>query len=93
MTICPLLQSSCLPHSIPDREKVLQFSMGCPVILPPESFLSLRLPFVYGVQLEDGSLHSLNPFEEQPHLTAYIMKGTALRVVSNRSNLDPASVT
>ncbi|KAL0436373.1 UNVERIFIED_CONTAM: hypothetical protein Sradi_0345200 [Sesamum radiatum] len=84
---------SCLPPSVPDREEKLRFSLGCPVILPPESFLSLRLPFVYGVELEDGSLHSLRPFENQPQLTAYIMKGTALQVVSNRGNLDPALVT
>ncbi|KAI3450630.1 hypothetical protein Pfo_007295 [Paulownia fortunei] len=91
----PIIQFelSCLPPSVPDRETKLQFSLGCPVILPPESFLSLKLPFVYGVELEDGSLHSLKPFENQPQLTAYIMKGTTLRVVSNRSNLDPASVT
>ncbi|KAK6163466.1 hypothetical protein DH2020_000330 [Rehmannia glutinosa] len=77
----PIIQFelSCLPPSIPDRERKLQFSLGCPVILPPESFLSLRLPFVYGVELEDGSLHSLKPFENQPQLTAYIVKGTTLR--------------
>ncbi|KAK4409005.1 protein SMG8 [Sesamum angolense] len=74
---------SCLPPSVPDREQKLRFSLGCPVILPPESFLSLRLPFVYGVELEDGSLHSLRPFENQPQLTAYIMKGTALQEVES----------
>ncbi|KAK6163427.1 hypothetical protein DH2020_000291 [Rehmannia glutinosa] len=58
-----LCKLSCLPPSIPDRERKLQFSLGCPVILPPESFLSLRLPFVYGVELEDGSLHSLKPLK------------------------------
>lgn len=86
-------ESSCLPPSVPDREQKLRFSLDCPVILPPESFLSLRLPFVYGVELEDGSLHSLKTFENQPHLTACIVKGTAFRVVSNRSNLDPAMIT
>ncbi|KAG8362668.1 hypothetical protein BUALT_BualtUnG0052700 [Buddleja alternifolia] len=91
----PIIQFevSCLPPSFPDREKKLRFSLGCPVILPPESFLSLKLPFVYGVELEDGSLHSLKPFENQPQLTAYIMKGTTLKVASDRSNLDPGLVT
>ncbi|XP_057804529.1 uncharacterized protein LOC131019918 [Salvia miltiorrhiza] len=84
---------SCLPPSVPDREQKLQFSLGCPAILPPDSFLSLRLPFVYGVELEDGSLHSLKPFENQPHLTAYIMRGTTLQVMSNRSALNPESAT
>ncbi|GFQ05057.1 protein smg8 [Phtheirospermum japonicum] len=91
----PIIQFefSCLPPSIPDRERKLQFSLGCPVTLPPDSFLSLRLPFIYGVQFDDGSVHSLKPFENQPQMTARIVKGTTLRVVSNRSNLDPASVT
>lgn len=87
------MQLSCLPPSIPDREQNLQFSLGCPVILPPDSFLSLRLPSVYGVELEDGTVHSLKPFENQPQLTAYLVRGTALRVVSDRSNINPASVT
>ncbi|OMO84382.1 Smg8/Smg9 [Corchorus capsularis] len=64
----PVIQfeASCLPSSVPDHEQKLQFSLGCKVILPPESFLILRLPFVYGVQLEDKSVHSLNPFEDKP---------------------------
>ncbi|XP_047970991.1 uncharacterized protein LOC125214136 [Salvia hispanica] len=82
---------SCLPPSIPDREQKLQFSLGCPAILPPDSFLSLRLPFVYGVELEDGSLHSLEPFENQPHLTACIKRGTALQVMPNQGALNPES--
>lgn len=90
LATCPTIQfeTSCLPLSIPDREQKLQFSLGCRVVLPPESFLTLRLPFVYGVQLEDGSLHPLNPFEHQPELTAWITKGTTLQVVSKGSSLD-----
>ncbi|KAL8501309.1 hypothetical protein ACS0TY_020742 [Phlomoides rotata] len=84
---------SCLPPSTPGREQNLQFSLGCPVILPPDSFLSLRLPSVYGVELEDGTVQSLKPFENQPQHTACLMRGTALRVVSDRSNINPASVT
>jgi len=71
-----------LPPSVPDREKKLQFSLGCEVILPPESFLTLKLPFVYGVQLEDGNKHPLNPFEQQPEMTAWIAKGTVLQILS-----------
>ncbi|CAA2956349.1 uncharacterized protein LOC111400298 isoform X1 [Olea europaea subsp. europaea] len=83
----PVIQfeASCLPTSVVDSEKELQFSMGCQVILPPESFLSLKLPFVYGVRLEDGSLHSLKPSEHQPHMTAWITEGTTLQVVSKIS--------
>ncbi|XP_059300409.1 uncharacterized protein LOC132052751 isoform X1 [Lycium ferocissimum] len=86
----PVIQfeEACLPPSEPDRKKKLQFSLGCQVILPPESFLSLRLPFVYGVQLENGNLHPLMPFEQQPQLTAWIAKGTTLQLVSKDSNHD-----
>ncbi|KAL5580123.1 hypothetical protein UlMin_012565 [Ulmus minor] len=88
LATCPLIQfeASCLPSSIPDREQKLRFSLGCEVVLPPESFLSLRLPFVYGVQLEDQSLHPLNYFEHQPERTAWITKGTALQIVSKRNS-------
>ncbi|CAL5432227.1 unnamed protein product [Camellia sinensis] len=76
LVTCPVIQfeTSCLPPSVLDREQKLEFSFGCPVILPPESFLSLRLPFVYGLQMADGSLQSLRPFEHHPELTAWITK-------------------
>ncbi|KZV39325.1 hypothetical protein F511_23462 [Dorcoceras hygrometricum] len=77
---------SCLPPSVPDRDQKLQFSLGCPVILPPDSFLSLRLPFVYGLELDGGILHSLKPSEYQPELTAWITKGTTLQVVSDKKS-------
>ncbi|KAG2674150.1 hypothetical protein I3760_13G121800 [Carya illinoinensis] len=90
LATCPIIQfeESCLPISIPDREKKQQFSLGCRVILPPESFLTLKLPFVYGVQREDGSLHPLKPFEHKPELTAWISKGTTLQVMSKGSSID-----
>ncbi|PRQ33372.1 hypothetical protein RchiOBHm_Chr5g0056861 [Rosa chinensis] len=88
LATCPVIQfeASCLPPSIPEREQQLRFSLGCQVVLPPESFLTLRLPFVYGVELEDGSLRSLNCFEHQPEATAWITKGTALQVISKRNS-------
>ncbi|KAG5131918.1 hypothetical protein GLYMA_13G322000v4 [Glycine max] len=88
LATCPVVQfeTSCLPPSVPDREQKLQFSLGCEVILPPESFLTLKLPFVYGVQLEDGNKHPLNPFEQQPEMTAWITKGTVLQILSKGNN-------
>ncbi|MED6221482.1 hypothetical protein PIB30_055194 [Stylosanthes scabra] len=88
LATCPNIQfeTSCLPMSVPDRERKLQFNLGCQVILPPESFLILKLPFVYGVQLENGNKHPLNPFEIQPEMTAWITKGTALQILSKGSN-------
>lgn len=80
------LKTSCLPPSVPDSEQKLQFSLGCQVVLPPESFLTLKLPFVYGVQLEDGKKHPLNPFEQQPEMTAWVTKGSILQILSKGSN-------
>ncbi|XP_062105153.1 uncharacterized protein LOC133816861 [Humulus lupulus] len=89
LATCPLIQfeASSLPPSVSDREQKLQFSLGCEVLLPPESFLTLRLPFVYGVELEDGNSHSLKYFEHQPEATAWITKGTALQIVSKRNSI------
>ncbi|XP_061345397.1 uncharacterized protein LOC133291191 [Gastrolobium bilobum] len=88
LATCPVVQfeTSCLPSSVPDRERKLQFSLGCQVVLPPESFLTLKLPFVYGVHLEDGNKHPLNPFEQQPEMTAWITKGTVLQILSKERN-------
>lgn len=70
------------------HEQQLQFSLGCQVILPPESFVSIRLPFVYGFQDKDKGLLPLNPFEPQPELTAWIMQGTALKAIFKGSSSD-----
>ncbi|KAK9158647.1 hypothetical protein Scep_005221 [Stephania cephalantha] len=48
--------ASCLPPSVMDCERQSKFSIGCRVILPPDSFLTIRLPFVYGVQREDTKI-------------------------------------
>ncbi|KAK6247261.1 hypothetical protein QUC31_018826 [Theobroma cacao] len=90
LATCPVIQfeASCLPSSVPDREQKLQFSLGCKVILPPGSFLVLRLPFVYGVQLEDKSVHSLNPFEDKPEVTGWISRDTTLQLMSKGSGLN-----
>ncbi|KAK9158650.1 hypothetical protein Scep_005224 [Stephania cephalantha] len=53
--------ASCLPPSVMDCERQSKFSIGCRVILPPDSFLTIRLPFVYGVQREDKNMQSLKP--------------------------------
>lgn len=79
------LQASCLASAAPQK---LQFSLGCQVILPPESFLVLRLPFIYGVQLEDQTVHPLRALQNQPEQTAWIEKGTALFLTSKESDLN-----
>ncbi|KAB2606638.1 hypothetical protein D8674_006355 [Pyrus ussuriensis x Pyrus communis] len=48
LATCPVIQfeASCLPPSIPEREQKLQFNLGSQVVLPAESFVTLRLPFM-----------------------------------------------
>lgn len=48
----------------------------------------LRLPFIYGVQLEDQTIHPLSALPNQPEQTAWIEKGTALFLTSKGSDLD-----
>ncbi|KAF3793504.1 SMG8 protein [Nymphaea thermarum] len=81
LATCPLVQfeASLLPTSVHDRESQSCFSLGSQVILPPESFVTLRLPFVYGVQLNDGVSRPLQPSEHRPESTAWICKGTVLQ--------------
>lgn len=81
---CPLVQfeGSCLPSNVSDHDREGSFSIGCRVILPPESFLTMRLPFVYGVETKEGSKFPLKYFERQPELTAWLVAGTALQIVS-----------
>ena len=75
-------QGSCLPSNVSDHDREGSFSIGCRVILPPESFLTMRLPFVYGVETTEGSTFPLKNFEQQPELTAWLVGGTALQIVS-----------
>uniref|UniRef100_A0ACD5ZDS1 Uncharacterized protein n=1 Tax=Avena sativa TaxID=4498 RepID=A0ACD5ZDS1_AVESA len=81
---CPLVQfeRSCLPSDVSDRDQQGSFSLGCRAVLPPESFLTMRLPFVYGAETRDGGMSPLKHFEQQPELTAWLVGGTALQLVS-----------
>lgn len=81
-------EGSCQPSVVSTHEDRLQFSLECQVILPPESFVSLRLPFVYGVEVKDKGLLPLNPFEIQPELTAWIKHGTVLQMICQGSYLE-----
>ena len=71
-----------MPPSTPFLGQKLCFTLGCQVILPPDSFLALRLPFVYGFQKSDGSLQPLGHLNNQPELSAWLLKSTALQVIS-----------
>ncbi|KAH7292106.1 hypothetical protein KP509_29G051800 [Ceratopteris richardii] len=58
------------------------FSLGCDVVLPPESFVVLRLPFVYYMEHIDGSKYPLNCNKQQPEKTAWLLKSTAFKIMS-----------
>eukprot|EP00250_Pteridium_aquilinum_P006414 c16350_g1_i1 orf=633-4841(-) len=61
----------------------IKFSLGCCVVLPPESFVVLRLPFVYYLELADGLKHPLNCKAYQPESTAWLLKGSTFKIISN----------
>ncbi|CAM0943272.1 unnamed protein product [Alopecurus aequalis] len=84
LSSCPVVQfeRSCLPPNVSDRDQQGSFSLGCRVVLPPESFLTMRLPFVYGAETRDGSMSPLKHLEQQPELTAWLVGGSALQIVS-----------
>eukprot|EP01018_Ginkgo_biloba_P020644 Gb_15944 [translate_table: standard] len=90
LATCPVVQfeGSCLPASLQQVEQCSRFSLGCRVVLPPESFLSLRFPFVYGARLDDGSPIALLPRAYKPELTAWLVKGTTLQIVSKGNESD-----
>jgi hypothetical protein len=56
-------QWSSLPSGVSDRDKQGLFSLECQVALPPESFFSMRFPFVY-VAVMYESMFPLKHFEQ-----------------------------
>ncbi|KAJ4806031.1 Protein SMG8 [Rhynchospora pubera] len=84
LATCPVVQfeDSCLPDSVSNREQQSKFGFGSRIMLPPDSFLTLKLPFIYGVETDKGGLYPLNPLEHQPERTAWLVEGTALQLVS-----------
>ncbi|KAL6635134.1 hypothetical protein ACP70R_027805 [Stipagrostis hirtigluma subsp. patula] len=94
LATCPLVQfeGSCLPSNVADHERQGSFNIGCRIILPPESFLTMRLPFVYGVETREGSTFPLKYFEQQPERTAWLVGGTALQIVSVGDITDKESI-
>jgi protein SMG8 len=50
------------------------------IVLPPDSFLVLRLPFVYHTVEKNGNLRPLSYQKDAPERSAWLVKGTALRL-------------
>lgn len=65
-------------HARKAAKESLKFSVGCELVLPPDSFLSLRLPFVYFTESEDGRRDPLLYKKDRPEQTAWLVKGSAL---------------
>jgi protein SMG8 len=53
----------------------------------------MRLPFVYGVETKEGSMFPLKHFEQQPELTAWLVGGTALQIVSLGNITEKETIT
>lgn len=95
LATCPVIQfnENCLAQSTPISEKKLTFTLGNRVILPPDSFLTLRLPFVYGIENGEGTTQALRYLKHQPDLSAWLVKGTALQIISTGNETDETSRT
>ncbi|MCO5578904.1 hypothetical protein L7F22_032753 [Adiantum nelumboides] len=81
---CPSVQfdDACVSQVDLKGAGCTKFSLGCSVVLPPESFVVLRLPFVYSLELVNGSKNSLNCKTAQPERTAWLVKGTTFKIIS-----------
>ena len=84
---CPTVQfgDEAISQAIKAKAKASsnQFSLGCNIVLPPESFIVLRLPFIYYVELEDGSKSPLKCNVSQPESTAWLLKGSTFKIISD----------
>lgn len=52
------------------------------VVLPPDSFLVLRLPFIYHTVETNGKRRPLSYNKDAPERSAWLVKGTALRLLA-----------
>ncbi|CAK9234243.1 unnamed protein product [Sphagnum troendelagicum] len=64
----------------------MEFQSGSEVVLPPDSFLSLRLPFVYYMEGQKGVRTPLFCNKENPERTAWLHKCSAIYVISGGGN-------
>ena len=58
---------------------------GPEVVLPPDSFLVLRLPFVYHTVEKNGNRRPLSYQKDAPERSAWLVKGTTLRLLAKGS--------
>ena len=85
VTACPTVQfgDEAISQAIKQKASSNQFSLGCNIVLPPESFIVLRLPFIYYVELEDGSKSPLKCNVSQPDSTAWLLKASTFKIMSD----------
>lgn len=62
------------------KQEGINVSGASEVVLPPDSFLVLRLPFVYHTVEKNGNLRPLSYQKDAPERSAWLVKGTALRL-------------
>ncbi|GBG70954.1 hypothetical protein CBR_g8254 [Chara braunii] len=68
----------------PLRYRTHDFGIGCEVLLPPDSFLCLRLPFIYSVGAANDIQRPLMYWPEKPEVSGRVVAGTVLYVAGGR---------
>jgi hypothetical protein len=72
------------PHQGAKQEGIIV--PGAPeVVLPPDSFLVLRLPFVYHTVEKNGIRRPLSYQKDTPECSAWLVGGTTLRLLAKGS--------
>jgi protein SMG8 len=75
-----------IPSASKQAKAGMEFQSGSEVVLPPDSFLSLRLPFVYYMEGQNGVRTPLFCNKENPERTAWLHKCSAIYVISGGGN-------
>ncbi|CAM6083888.1 unnamed protein product [Calypogeia fissa] len=85
---CPVVEFEDISNP---AKTVLKFNPGSEILLPPDSFLSLRLPFVYYSQVGGDPHMPLLVNQSQPERCAWLVKNTALYVLSKGGIIEPTT--
>ncbi|CAK9276793.1 unnamed protein product [Sphagnum jensenii] len=83
---CYTVGESLIPSAAKQAKAGVEFQSGSEVVLPPDSFLSLRLPFVYYMEGQNGVRTPLFCNKENPERTAWLHKCSAIYVISGGGN-------
>lgn len=78
MLYCPVQDPAHPTHA---NSVVARFSLGLPILLPPSTTVSIRLPLLYAVPSADGArLLTVRPLQDWPDHTATLVPQSAFFV-------------